>query len=137
MSTFPFPIGSISAPHSFYLHVGLFHCFMFFFFSSFFHLNALPRAEPYAVWGRREGVYRLTRSEGKGDGRNCAGRKDVLVAAASDSISMNFSAKAVAAAAAAASSGCLSQPAAALCVEAPLERPVAASHLLLTPESSA
>lgn len=76
---------------------------------------------------------------GEGEGRTVrAGRKDALVAAASDSISMNFTAEAAAAvAAAAASSDSLSKPAAAApCVGAPLRGPAAASHLPQTLESS-
>lgn len=75
---------------------------------------------------------------GEGEGRTVrAGRKDALVAAASDSISMNFTAEAAAAVAAAASSDSLSKPAAAApCVGAPLRGPAAASHLPQTLESS-
>lgn len=71
--------------------------------------------------------------EGKRRRENCAGRKDALVAAASDSISMNFTAEAVAAAS---SSDSLSKPAAAPCVGAPPRGPAAASHLPPTLESS-
>lgn len=70
---------------------------------------------------------------------NCAGRKDALVAAASDSISMNFTAEAVAAVAAvaaAASSDSLSKPQAAPCVGAPPRGPATASYLPPTQESS-
>lgn len=66
---------------------------------------------------------------------NCAGRKDALVAAASDSISMNFTAEAAAAVAAAASSDSLSKPEAAPRVVAPTRGPVTASHLPPTLES--
>ena len=66
---------------------------------------------------------------------NCAGRKDALVAAASDSISMNFTAEAAAAVAAAASSDSLSKPEAAPRVGAPTRGPPTASHLPSTLES--
>lgn len=99
----------------------------------FFSPLSLPAAKPYAVWGGG-GVGRagwLDRWKRRRE--NCAGRKDVLVAAASDSISMNFTAKA----AAAASSDCSRQPAAAgLCVGASSEGPVAGSHPILTLEGS-
>lgn len=67
-----------------------------------------------------------------GKQENCAGWKDALIAAASDSISMNFTAEAVAAAA---SSDSLSKPAAVPCVGALARGPAADSCLPPTLDS--
>lgn len=112
---------------------------VFTFSLSALFLPCLVQSRASAVEGG-EGGARLELIGGrkkKGEGRNCAGRKDALVAAASDSISMNFTAEAAAAAiAAATSSDSLSKPAAALCAGAPRRGPVAAPHLPPTLESS-
>lgn len=62
-------------------------------------------------------------------GENCAGRKDALVAAASDSISMNFTADAAAAVEAAPLSESPGKPKAAPCVGAPQRGPATAPRL--------
>lgn len=101
------------------------------YFCPWLLIFALPSTELCARAAGGGGIGWLDRRKKRRE--NCAGRKDALVAAASDSISMNFTAEAVAAAS---SPDSLSKPAAAPCVGALLRGPVAASNLLPTLEST-